>query len=111
MRLSCVYVTVPDKKTGETIAKDLLEKRLVACVNLFDGVTSFFHWNNQINVAQESVLFIKTTSEILDQVIEEIKEQHPYECPCVVSWSLEKGCPVFMEWVEKECALREDEES
>lgn len=101
-QIICSYVTVPDKETAEAIARTVVEERLAACVNLFDGVTSFFRWNDKTDVAQEVVLVLKTNQESVSELTARILELHPYECPCVVSWNIDQGAPAFLDWVCKE---------
>ena len=47
MKFIFVYITNPTQKEAEKIAKHLLKKRLVACVNFFP-VKSFYWWEGEI---------------------------------------------------------------
>lgn len=39
-----VYVTAPSADVADTIASDLVEQHLVACVNMTPGITSVYRW-------------------------------------------------------------------
>jgi len=98
-RVLCAYVTVPGRDSAEHIARTLVEEQLVACANVINGVTSFFHWNDSLNVAQEAVLLMKTDLDREQELVSRVCELHPYEEPCVVTWRLHGGSPGFLDWV------------
>ncbi len=54
---------------------------LAACVNLLPGVTSVYHWQGQVERAEEVQLLIKTTSERLPLLMARVQALHPYELP------------------------------
>ena len=51
---SLVYVPCKDKDEARTIAKELLDERLVACANFFP-VESMFRWKGSIDSSSEIV--------------------------------------------------------
>mmetsp|Transcript_2062 Transcript_2062/g.7386 ORF Transcript_2062/g.7386 Transcript_2062/m.7386 type:complete len:149 (-) Transcript_2062:331-777(-) len=53
---SVALVTVPDQVTGEQLARSLLEKSLVACVNLLPKVTSMYKWEGRVRTDPEVLL-------------------------------------------------------
>jgi hypothetical protein len=50
-----VLVTVPDLKTAETIASNLIEKRLAACANYF-STRSIYRWKAKIELSEEMII-------------------------------------------------------
>ena len=106
-QIACVYVTASSKEEAERIARIVVDDRLAACVNVFDGMTSFFHWQGKTNVAQEVVLFIKTNQILVDELIQRVLTLHSYDTPCIMSWAIDKGAPDFLKWVCQETIIGE----
>ena len=98
-----VYITVPSEDVGATLAKSLLEDRLIACANMITGVRSLYRWEGRLNDDPEVIIIAKTTALLVDELISRVKEQHPYECPCVVSLEIKEGNPDFLSWINSEC--------
>ncbi len=106
-QIACVYVTTSNKEEAEKIARVVVDERLAACANVFDGATSFFRWQGKTIVAQEAVLFIKTNQTRIDDLIERVRKLHSYDNPCIVSWAIDKGAPDFLNWVCQETIIGE----
>jgi periplasmic divalent cation tolerance protein len=95
-----VFSTVsPDK--SELLAKNLLDSRVVACVNVMP-VRSFYRWKGESCDEQEHLLIAKTTSEKAEEVITAIKSLHPYEVPEIIVLPVTNGYPPYLEWVHQE---------
>ena len=95
-----IYVTFPNEKEAERIAKHLLEKKMIACVNFFP-VKSMFRWEGKIQDSDEVVGFFATKKDNWDKVRTEIRKLHPYEVPAIIRLSAE-STEDYEEWVEEE---------
>ena len=51
--------TVPPAE-AESLARALLERRLVACVNIVPGIRSLYWWQGKLEDDGESLLVLKT---------------------------------------------------
>ncbi len=96
-----IYMTAQSKQEAIKIAKHLLEKKLVACANIFDKMTSLYHWEGKLAEAQEAVLIAKTTDEKFAAVKKEIETIHSYTVPCIVKIPVLAN-EKFAKWVEEE---------
>ena len=76
-----VLVTVPEMETGKRLARRLVEHKIAACVNLIPQVVSVYRWEGRVQEDSEIILYIKTSSALLDSLERVIKEMHPYETP------------------------------
>jgi len=103
MKLSFGYMTVPTKAEAQKIVLELLEIGLIACANIVPGAESYFVWEEQIQKANEVVIFFKTKTENEDKIIKTVKKMHSYECPCIVFHSLDYGNKDFLNWVNESC--------
>jgi len=91
---------VPDLLTGRKIAQALVERRLAACVNLVNGVESTYRWKGEVQESAEVMLVIKTTAVIQDQVLEALRELHPYEVPEGVVVPVAGGLEKYLAWID-----------
>jgi len=102
METRFVYTTVGDINEAKKIGRILLEKRLAACVNLLEAMESMYWWEGTIEQSREVVLIAKTTQRLVSALISAVKENHSYECPCIVSLPIETGNPAFLKWIADE---------
>lgn len=101
MQHASVFVTCPDEETAKRIARALLERRLVACANVFP-VGSMYHWEGRIEEGREVAMLLKTRRANVDAVAAAVREIHPYTVPCVVGFPLEGGNADYFDWVDAE---------
>ncbi|TPX47481.1 hypothetical protein SeMB42_g03305 [Synchytrium endobioticum] len=91
--------TVPSVDVGRNIGRKLLESKLIACVNIVPAVTSLYWWDGKINEDNESLLILKTSKALVEQVTSQIKSHHPYEVPEVISLPVEDGNDAYLKWI------------
>jgi periplasmic divalent cation tolerance protein len=91
--------TVPDRKTGETIAAALVEERLAACVNLVPGLSSTYRWKGKVEQAAECLLIIKTGVSRFDVLKRRIQELHPNELPEIIALPIIHGDRAYLDWI------------
>ncbi len=96
-----VYITCKDMKEARLIASRLLEKRLVACANIFP-VTSMFRWQGKVSEEPEVALLCKTKKGLFNEIKEEARQLHSYEIPCIVGWEWHSSDEEYQKWVEEE---------
>jgi periplasmic divalent cation tolerance protein len=97
-----LYSTFPNSAEALSVARTLVQERLVACVNIVGNVTSVYRWQEEIQQESEVVLIAKTSASQVDPAIAYIKHIHSYELPCITAWPLEKGQGDFLQWVGQE---------
>ena len=94
------FITVPSQDEGKRLARLLLEKKAAACVNLIPQVTSMYWWEGAIQEDAELLLMVKTHQDQLDELIELIRDNHPYKVAEVISLPIETGNPPYLEWLK-----------
>jgi periplasmic divalent cation tolerance protein len=77
-----VYITFPSEEEAERVAKELLERKIIACSNIFP-IESMYWWKGKIENSNEFVLIAKTLRKKLKQLKEIVKKDHPYTVPCI----------------------------
>jgi periplasmic divalent cation tolerance protein len=81
------------------LARELLSRRLAACVNVVGPIQSIYRWKGEVEEAQEFLLLIKTTAERAAAVREAIVELHSYDVPELIQLSIESGLPEYLRWI------------
>ena len=100
-----VLTNLPDLESARKLAKVLVEKGLVACVNIMSPVQSIYRWKGAIEEAAEVPLFLKTTQDRYAEVEKTIGELHPYEIPEIIALPIIDGLPAYLSWVKEETTL------
>lgn len=103
-----VYMTTANRDEAQRLGAMLVKERLAACVNILDGMTSMFWWENAVQSDSETVLIAKTRADLVPRLTERVKATHSYECPCVVSLALDGGNPEFLAWIQTETEAAEE---
>ena len=97
MSFITIYITHPDEEKASKISTALLEKKLVACANIFP-VTSAYWWQENIQKEREWVSLVKTVAENWDAVQSAVAEYHPYEVPCMMKTIVEAN-EAYENWI------------
>ena len=93
-----MLTTVPDPETARRLARQLVEERLAACVQM-SAIESFYRWEGRIADETETLLLIKTRAALFDALLRRIKELHPYTVPEIVALPFAAGHPPYLEWM------------
>lgn len=104
-----VLVTTSEDEESHLIARVLLEQKKAACINIIPKIKSMYWWNSTINESKESLLIIKTSIALVEDVIRLVKEIHSYDVPEIIALPIVSGNHEYLEWVAKETAAQEPE--
>lgn len=94
-------VTIATDK-AEELSQKIIVRGLAACINIVDNVKSIYKWKGELKTDSESILFIKTSTKKVENLIKAVKEDHPYEIPEVISMTISEGNPDYLNWVDAE---------
>jgi periplasmic divalent cation tolerance protein len=94
-----ILVTSKDKREAEKIAQLLLDERLIACANIVNPVSSFFHWSGKIERAEECLIVMKSRMDLFSQVAERVKGLHSYEVPEILALQFVDGSAAYLDWL------------
>ena len=94
-----VFSTIDDVHKAQQLATTLVSGKLAACVNIIPSVWSVYHWQGTVEKAVENLLIIKTSEERLDELMDRLRELHPYDLPEIIALPVETGLPEYLRWV------------
>jgi len=95
-----VLITASSGKEAGAIARELVKKKLAACVNIIPSVRSIYSWKGRIEASKECILVAKTRESLFPLVEKAVKRLHSYECPEITALPLVKGSADYMRWIE-----------
>jgi periplasmic divalent cation tolerance protein len=93
-----VLVTCPPDR-AESLARSVVEERLVACVNILGGVRSIYTWQGKICDDGEALLVLKTRLPLFEQLRARVATLHPYDIPEIIALPILAGHPPYLQWL------------
>ncbi len=99
-----VLVSCP-VNTAEKLAREILAKRIAACVSITHNVKSCYWWDDKIETSAESLLLIKTRSSLFRAVESVVKRVHPYKVPEIIAIPINIGHKPYLAWIKKETSV------
>jgi len=94
-------VTINDRDRAAQIARVLVEKKLVACVNIIPEIRSIYSWQGELCDETERLLIMKTRSELYAELESTVKALHPYEVPEIIALDIQKGLADYLRWIDE----------
>ena len=94
-----VLTTLPADADGAAFARELVEARLAACVNVSAPMESVYRWEGTVEVEAERQLVIKTSRERVAALWDRVRELHPYDMPEFLVTPVVDGNDAYLRWV------------
>ncbi|MFW9611218.1 MAG: divalent-cation tolerance protein CutA [Fluviibacter sp.] len=94
-----VLTTVPDEALAESLAHQLVESGLAACVKILPACQSTYRWAGRIDRATEIPLIIVTHTHRYAALEQALKAAHPYDVPEILAIDCSAGLPAYLRWV------------
>ena len=104
--LLVVITSLPSLEQAQTIARQLVENRLAACVQIQQGVNSIYRWDGKICEENEVLLSAKTSRVLWEEIRVFIQNNHPYDLPEIMAFTPADYEQQYGQWVEAELKSR-----
>jgi periplasmic divalent cation tolerance protein len=101
-RVIQITITSDRRDALETIARNLLEKRLASCVQILGPMKSLYRWKGKIEETEEWLGIIKTRKILYQKAEEELRRLHHYEVPEIMAFEADAILPDYSQWVTDE---------
>jgi len=95
-----ILCTTDSQDSAKQLARSLVEKKLVACVNIVPNMTSIYAWQGELHEDQEWLLLIKSTTERFSEIKDTVSTIHPYDSPELISFNIADGLPDYLKWIQ-----------
>ena len=99
MEAVVAITTVGNEEQANLVSRELVGRRLAACVNIVPIRRSVYRWEGKVCEDSEFLLLIKTLDTAYEAIEEAIRELHEYELPEILTFPVGKGEPRFLEWI------------
>ncbi len=83
---------------AEKISQSIINSKLSACVQIIDGIKSYYIWNNKIESSNEYTIKIKTVENHINKISSIIKEKSNYDVPEVISYDFRIEDKEYENW-------------
>lgn len=103
--LCLIYSPFGSFEDAKRAGRTLVEEKLAACVNIIPSIFSIYLWKGKIEQGEEALLIAKTLREKTEDIIQRIKELHPYELPAILVIPLCECLEDFVKYVKEEMKL------
>lgn len=98
-KIGQVQWTASTLEEARRIATELVEKKLVACANIFPHIESIYIWNGKLEKGHEIKVILKTRVELFLEVKNFIEAHCSYEVPAISLIQFEDGNEAFFNWI------------
>ncbi len=95
-----IKTTLETREAAERIARQLVEKKLAACVSRGQPVTSFYRWQGELVEEEEWPLLIKTSRSRCEEITRWLEENHPYDCPEILVQTVDSANKDYENWLK-----------
>ena len=96
-----VIITADDEGWLIDFTRSLVTDRLAACGH-HQPIRSVYRWQGAIQEEREVRVALHTRTELVDTIIERVRQAHPYDVPCVLFLPVINGNPSYLDWVRSE---------
>jgi periplasmic divalent cation tolerance protein len=97
-----ILSTCSSEEEAATIARQLVERRSAACVQIVPGLRSFYRWKDEIQDDAECLLIIKSRRDIYPLLEAQLRKLHSYEIPEIVALQIVEGADAYLRWIDRE---------
>ena len=98
MKPAMIISTYPNKILIQKITNELIENKIIACVNI-TKISSIYSWNDKIENTTEYLAIFKTTQKNKKILKEKIKETHPYQVPEIAEITISSINSSYFKWL------------
>jgi Uncharacterized protein involved in tolerance to divalent cations len=102
-KILLVLSTFPDAEAARRISNQLITEKFAACANILPAVESIYRWKENIESANETLVFFKLSEDRQSAFQEKLRSLHPYEIPEIIFIPISHGLPEYLRWVADNC--------
>ena len=93
-----IETTTDQLMIAEKISKSIIDSKLSTCVQIIDGVKSYYIWKDKIVSSNEYSIKIKTVENNINKISSIIKEKSNYDVPEIISYDFRMEDEEYEKW-------------
>jgi periplasmic divalent cation tolerance protein len=102
-----VLTTCDSQELAANLARDLVDRRLAACVNIIPGARSIYRWKEKVEDTTEWLLVIKSRRDLFPALRAAVEKLHNYEVPELIALPVVEGAEPYLAWLDRELTAPE----
>jgi periplasmic divalent cation tolerance protein len=101
-----VQTTTDSRGEAMELARAAVEARLAACGQVAGPIASTYWWNDEVERAEEWLVFFKLPADRYEALAAFLAERHSYDEPEILATPFTAGSPSFFGWLTEETRAR-----
>ncbi len=97
-----VLITAPKEEEAVQIAKNLIDERLAACVNIVKNIRSLYRWKGAVEDEGEVLMIVKTQETLFENLKNRVRQLHSYSVPEIIALPMIHGFEDYVQWIREE---------
>jgi periplasmic divalent cation tolerance protein len=98
-----VFTTASSEAEADMIANVLVEEKLATAAGSMPGLKGVYRWKGEVHRSKEEwAMFMETTRDKMDFLVERVKEIHSFQEPCVLAFPVTAGSQDTLQWIYRE---------
>jgi periplasmic divalent cation tolerance protein len=97
-----VQTTTDSRAEAMALTRAAVEARLAACGQVAGPVASTYWWNDEVEQAEEWLVFLKLPADRYQALAAFLSERHSYDEPEIIATPIVAGAASFLSWVTDE---------
>lgn len=93
-----VIITADDEGWLIDFTRSLVAERLAACGH-HQPIRSVYRWEGAIQEERELRVALHTRTSLVAEIIDRVRQAHPYDTPCVLALPVIDGSRAYLDWV------------
>jgi periplasmic divalent cation tolerance protein len=106
-----VQTTTDSRAEAMELARAAVEARLAACGQVAGPVASTYWWNDELERAEEWLIFFKLPADRYDELAAFLAQQHSYDEPEIIATPIVAGSATYLSWLRDETRPRPSREA
>ena len=94
-----IQTTVDEQKKAKNLINLLLETNKIAC-GTFHEIQSAYKWKDELVEDSEIEISLYTKESLMREVVDLVKQRHPYELPKIAVIEPVYTLPEYEEWIK-----------
>ncbi len=104
MSLVQLITTLESREQALSLARDAVEARTAACVQVIGPITSVYRWQGEMEETEEFLCLMKAPSEGMEKLVQFVRDRHPYDTPELTTVGSTFVDERYLAWARSETA-------